>query len=269
MDMEKDYDDEEVTGTPDIQPLEAAEAEMEIIEAQEQMEIVEAESAMEITDAEEVSATDAQPEEIEPAPAPKAEEQKYDYDDISDAPPPDTSVVGTRMDADARWYVLHTFSGYEAVAEDNLKKVVEKYNLQDRVFEIFIPVEDAVVEKRDKKVLVSQKTMPSYIFIKMKYGDDLWHTITRTRGITGFVGPKGRPLPLTSKEVIAMKLERRVNASVKLEVKDTIQIIDGPLAGQTAVVTAVDAAANKCTASVTMFGRLQTVELYTTQIKKI
>jgi len=103
----------------------------------------------------------------------------------------------------------------------------------------------------------------------MIYGDDLWHTITRTRGITGFVGPKGRPLPLTSKEVIAMKLERRVNASVKLEVKDTIQIIDGPLAGQTAVVTAVDAAANKCTASVTMFGRLQTVELYTTQIKKI
>lgn len=248
MDIEKDFDDEETAS--DIQPLEAAEEEV-----------------MEIIDAEDVPAkTDIQPDIVEQTTAFAAAETA---EDIDDTPPPDTSVVGVRMDTEARWYVLHTFSGYEAVAEDNLKKVVEKYNLGNRVFEIFIPTEDAVVEKRDKKVLVSQKTMPSYIFIKMKYGDDLWHTITRTRGITGFVGPKGRPLPLTSKEVVAMKLERRVNASVKLEVKDTIQIIDGPLAGQTAVVTSVDAAANKCTATVTMFGRLQSVELYTSQIKKL
>lgn len=254
MDIEKDYEDE--ADTADIQPLEAAE--------QEQMEIIDAED-MPVK-------TETQPSVVKQTTAFEAAEQAKQEvadDDILDAPPPDTSMVGMRMDSDARWYVLHTFSGYEAVAEDNLKKVIEKYNLDDRVFEIFIPTEDAVVEKRDKKVLVSQKTMPSYIFIKMKYGDDLWHTITRTRGITGFVGPKGRPLPLTSKEVIAMKLERRVNATVKLEVKDTIQIVDGPLAGQTAVVTAVDAASNKCTASVTMFGRLQSVELYTTQIKKL
>ena len=189
--------------------------------------------------------------------------------EIKDETPPDTTTVGKRMDSEARWYVLHTFSGYEAVAEDNLKKVIEKYNLQERVFEIFIPTEDTVVEKRDKKVLVAMKTMPSYIFIKMIYGDDLWHTITRTRGITGFVGPKGRPLPLTSKEVIDMKLERRINLNVKLEVKDTIQIVDGPLAGQSAVVTAVDAGAQKCTASVNMFGRPTSVELYLTQVKKL
>jgi len=245
MELEKE---EELT----IQPLEAAE--------QEQMEIIEAEEL-----------TTPEPDNVQPTTAFKAAEEVKEEtgDDIIDAPPPDTSMVGMRMDSEARWYVLHTFSGYEAVAEDNLKMVIEKYNLTDRVFEIFIPTEDAVVEKREKKVLVSQKTMPSYIFIKMIYGDDLWHTITRTRGITGFVGPKGRPLPLTSKEVVAMKLERRVNASVKLEVKDTIQIIDGPLAGQTAVVTAVDAAANKCTATVSMFGRPTSVELYTTQIKKL
>lgn len=183
--------------------------------------------------------------------------------------PPDTTTVGKRMDSEARWYVLHTFSGYEAVAEDNLKKVIEKYELQNRVFEIFIPTEDTVVEKRNKKIIVANKTMPSYIFIKMIYGDDLWHTITRTRGITGFVGPKGRPLPLTSKEVIDMKLERRINLNVKLEIKDTIQIVDGPLAGQSAVVTAVDAPANKCTAVVNMFGRPTTVELYLNQVKKI
>jgi len=233
----------------EIQPLEAAE--------HEQMEIIEAEDL----------ATESPSREGVASPG---DDGVGSHDDLpADAPPPDTSVVGMRMDTEARWYVLHTFSGYEAVAEDNLKKVIEKYNLTDRVFEIFIPTEEVVVEKRDKKVLMSQKTLPSYIFIKMIYGDDLWHTITRTRGITGFVGPKGRPLPLTSKEVINMKLERRVNASVKLEIKDTIQIIDGPLAGQTAVVTAVDAATNKCTATVSMFGRPTSVELYTTQIKKL
>ena len=246
-----DLEEEELT----IQPLEAAE--------QEQMEIIDAEELTAKQDEAETTVAFKAAEKV------KEKTKEETDDDLVDAPPPDTSMVGMRMDTEARWYVLHTFSGYEAVAEENLKMVIEKYNLTDRVFEIFIPTEDAVVEKRDKKVLVSQKTMPSYIFIKMIYGDDLWHTITRTRGITGFVGPKGRPLPLTSKEVLAMKLERRVNASVKLEVKDTIQIIDGPLAGQTAVVTAVDAAANKCTATVSMFGRPTSVELYTTQIKKL
>ena len=181
----------------------------------------------------------------------------------------ETPAPEVHIDPNAKWYVLHTFSGYEAVAEDNLKKVVEKYGLQDRVFEIFIPTEETVVEKKDKKVLVPTKTMPSYLFIKMIYGDDIWHTITRTRGITGFVGPKGRPLPLTPKEVIDMKLERRANLNVRLEVRDNIQIIDGPLAGQTAVVTAVDSVTGKISATVSMFGRPTSVELHTSQIKKI
>lgn len=172
-------------------------------------------------------------------------------------------------DPNAKWYVLHTFSNYEVVAKDNLEKVVEKYGLGNRVFEILIPTEDTVVEKKDRKVLVAQKTMPSYLFIKMIYGDDIWHIITRTHGVTGFVGPKGRPLPLSPKEVIDMKLERKPNHQVKLDVRDTIHIIDGPLAGQTAVVTAVDPINGKCTATVSMFGRPTSVELYTTQIKKL
>ena len=173
------------------------------------------------------------------------------------------------LDPDPKWYVLHTFSNYEVVAKDNLEKVIEKYNLQNRIFEILIPTEDAIVEKRNKKVIVANKTMPSYIFIKMIYGDDIWHTITRTHGVTGFVGPRGRPLPLSTKEVIAMKLERKLNYNVKLEVKDTVHVIDGPLAGQTAVITAVDAASGKITASVNMFGRPTSVELHTSQIKKV
>ncbi|MDR1917530.1 MAG: KOW motif-containing protein [Christensenellaceae bacterium] len=189
---------------------------------------------------------------------------------LKDALPPELIGAGNnRMDTEAHWYVLHTFNGYEAVAEDNLKKVIEKYKLQDRILEIFIPKEEALVERKDKKVMVEMKTMPTYIFIKMIYGDDLWHTITRTRGITGFVGPKGRPLPLTNTDVIKMKLEKKVNVTTKIEKDDLVQVIDGPLAGQTAKVTDADAVNSKVTVIVTMFGRSNKVDLHISQVKKI
>lgn len=183
--------------------------------------------------------------------------------------PPELNVAGNnRRDTDARWYVLHTFNGYETVAEDNLKKVVEKYKLEDRVLEIFIPTEDVMVEKKDgSKVINTQRSMPTYIFVKMIYGDDIWHTITRTRGITGFVGPKGRPLPLTNADVMKMKLERKLNAKIAFEKDDVVQIIDGPLMGQTAKITDIDAANHKVTVVVDMFGRSNKVELHTSQIK--
>jgi len=185
--------------------------------------------------------------------------------------PPELKVAGNqRRDSEARWYVLHTFNGYEAVAEDNLKKVVEKYHLEDRVLEIYIPTEDTMTEKKDgTKVIKSQHSMPTYIFVKMIYGDDIWHTITRTRGITGFVGPKGRPLPLSNADVMKMRLERKLNAKVSFEVDDVVTIIDGPLMGQTAKITNVDAANHKITVIVNMFGRSNKVELHTSQIKAL
>ena len=189
---------------------------------------------------------------------------------VYDVPPPDLSQVGKRMDDKEHWYVLHTFNGYEAVAEDNLRKIIDKYDLHDRVSEIYIPTEDVVTEKRGKKVLVPTRTMPSYIFIKMVYGDDLWHTITRTRGITGFVGPKGRPLPLSSKEVAEMKLERKLPTHTsKLEEGDQIQVVDGTLAGQSGTVLSVDAVAEKCVISITMFNKPTQVELGFANVKKV
>ncbi len=187
------------------------------------------------------------------------------YDDV----PPELNVAGNnRRDTEARWYVLHTFNGYETVAEDNLKKVVEKYHLENRVLEIFIPTEDVMTEKKNgTKVINTQRSMPTYIFVKMIYGDDIWHTITRTRGITGFVGPKGRPLPLSNADVMKMKLERKLNTKVAFAVDDVVQIIDGPLMGQTARITDVDAPNHKVTVMVDMFGRTNKVELHTSQIK--
>ena len=106
-----------------------------------------------------------------------------------------------------KWYVLHTYSGYENVAKENLETMTVKYGLQNRIFDIVIPMEDVIEEKNGKKKLVSRKVMPCYLLVKMIYGDDMWHNITRTRGITGFVGPKGRPLALTEEEIRKMRLE--------------------------------------------------------------
>ena len=172
------------------------------------------------------------------------------------------------LEKDAKWYCLHTFLNYENAAKVNLEKVIKKEKLEDRIFEIYIPQEDIMVEKRGAKVMTPSKTMPSYLFVKMIYGDDIWHTITRTNGITGFVGPKGRPLALNDREVENMKLERRVNNIItKVEVGDTVNVIDGQLSGQTAVVTAVNN--NKCTIEVTMFGRPTRVDVDLITVKKI
>ena len=140
---------------------------------------------------------------------------------------------------EAKWYVLHTFSGYENVAKENLENVIEKFSLQDRIFDIIIPMEDVIEEKNGKKKLVQRKLMPSYILVKMIYGDDLWHNVTRTRGITGFVGPKGRPLALTEDEVIKNRLEK-IKVETDLEVGDDVEIIEGALDKMTGKVTVVD-----------------------------
>lgn len=168
----------------------------------------------------------------------------------------------------AKWYVLHTFSGYENVAKENLETVVEKYNLQDRIFDILIPMEDVIEEKNGKKKLVQRKIMPCYLLVKMIYGDDLWHNVTRTRGITGFVGPKGRPLALTEDEVKKMRLEK-INVPVSLEVGDKIEVIDGPLNTMIGVVLSVDNENQRVKVNVEMFGRETPVDLEFAQIRKI
>ena len=169
---------------------------------------------------------------------------------------------------EAKWYVLHTFSGYENVAKENLETVVEKFNLQDRIFDVVIPMEDVVEEKKGKKVLVQRKAMPCYILAKMKYADDIWHNVTRTRGITGFVGPKGRPLALTEEEVIKLRLEK-IKVEVDLKEGDKVEIIEGALNSMIGEVTAINLETGIATVVVEMFGRETAVEVELSQIHKI
>ncbi|MBR1890280.1 MAG: transcription termination/antitermination factor NusG [Clostridia bacterium] len=167
-----------------------------------------------------------------------------------------------------KWYVLHTFSGYENVAKENLETVVEKFGLQDRIFDIVIPEEDVIEEKNGKKKLVTRKSMPCYIFVKMIYGDDLWHNVTRTRGITGFVGPKGRPLALTEDEVMKNRLEK-IKVETDIEIGDDVEIIEGALDKMTGKVVSVDTENQKLVVVVEMFGRENNVELEFGQVRKL
>ena len=168
----------------------------------------------------------------------------------------------------AKWYVLHTFSGYENVAKENLETVVEKFNLQDRIFDIVIPMEEVVEEKKGKKVLVQRKKFPCYILVKMKYADDIWHNVIRTRGITGFPGPKGRPLPMPEEEVIKLRLEK-IKVETDLKVGDKVEIVDGALNGQVGEVTQVDAETGHLSVNVEMFNRITPVDVELSQVRRI
>lgn len=170
--------------------------------------------------------------------------------------------------ARAKWYALHTFSGYENVAKENLETVVTKFGMQDRIFDIIIPMETVVEEKNGKKKLVERKSMPCYIFVKMIYGDDLWHNIINTRGITGFVGPNGRALSLTEEEVRKNKLEK-IKIEVDLQIGDKVEVIDGPLEGTIGSVQSVSAEEGVATVIVEMFGREAPVDLDFTQMRRI
>ena len=181
------------------------------------------------------------------------------------------AIIDKNIDKEPKWYVLHVFSGYESVAKQNLEITVDKYDLHNRIFDIIIPMEDELVEKRGKKVLVPKKTMPGYMIVKMIYGDDIWHAVTRTQYVTGFVGPKGRPVCITDEEARRLGVEgtKSTEAKIELDVKvgDMVEIIDGSLASFVGTVKTVDEVNQRLICMVEMFGRESEVELGFNQVR--
>ena len=181
------------------------------------------------------------------------------------------AIVDKNIDKEPKWYALHVFSGYENIAKQNLEITTDKYNLHDRIFQIVIPMEDELVEKRGKKVLVPKKTMPGYLLVKMIYGDDIWHAVTRTQYVTGFVGPKGRPESITDEEARRMGVDGGNQSEAKLNIEvnvgDMVEIIEGSLSSFVGTVKAVDNENQKITCVVEMFGRESEVELGFNQIR--
>ena len=168
----------------------------------------------------------------------------------------------------AKCYVLHTYSGYENMVKENLVLVFKKNDMIDRLFEVVVPMEDVVEEKNGKTKIVQRRLMPSYVFVKMDYNNDMWHMVTNTRGVTGFVGPQGRPLPLTDDEVKRMHLERPTTVITDFEIGETVKIIDGSFEGFIGTIDSIDIPKEKCKVTVSMFGRLTPVELDLAQIER-
>ena len=168
----------------------------------------------------------------------------------------------------AKWYVLHTYSGYEAMVKDSLERLIENNNLQDSIFDLKIPMEQTIEEKNGKKKVVERKLLPCYVFIKMIYSNQIWYLVTNTRGVTGFVGPQGRPLPLKEDEVRKMQLETAV-IDADFDVGDNVSIDAGPLAGFVGKVKERNDSAQKAVVNVLMFGRNTDVEVEYVQIRKL
>ena len=169
----------------------------------------------------------------------------------------------------AKWYVIHTYSGYEAMVKDSLEKMIENNNLKENIYEIQIPTEETLeVKANGKKKIVTRKKFPCYVFLKMDYDNSLWYLITNTRGVTGFVGPQGRPLPLTEEEVVRMQL---VTEKVEADfvVGDTVQIVSGPLESFSGRIVSINESTGKTMVNVPMFGRDTEVEVNFVQVKKI
>ena len=168
----------------------------------------------------------------------------------------------------AKWYVIHTYSGYEAMVKDTLEKMVENSNLQEQILEVKIPMEQTIEEKNGKKKVVMRKVLPCYVFIKLVYSNDLWFMITNTRGVTGFVGPQGKALPLSEDEVKRMRLENKIEV-VDFKVGDTVQIVSGPLDGFEGIILDLNIQAQKAKVKVAMFNTDTEVEVDFVQLKSL
>ena len=171
-------------------------------------------------------------------------------------------------DGTLKWYVVHTYSGYENKVAGDLMTTVENRGLQDMIVEVKVPTE-IVTENNDGKVKeVEHKIFPSYVFVKMIYTDETWYVVRNIRGCTGFVGPSSKPVPLTDEEVYRLGVEQRV-VDVNYAVGDSVRIIDGPLEDFVGIVQELDPDKNSVRVVVSMFGRETPVELELNQAEPI
>ena len=168
------------------------------------------------------------------------------------------------------WYVVHTYSGYENKVKDNLEKAVENNGMQDLIKDVRVPVEEIVEIKNGKRRITQRKTFPGYVLVRMIITNESWYVVRNTRGVTGFVGPESKPIPLTAEE-----LDRMLNCSpnkleFRIAVGEEVRILSGPLENFTGVVEEIDAMRQKLRVKVKMFlGREMQIEVDLDQVEKL
>ena len=170
------------------------------------------------------------------------------------------------MDEQAKWYVVHTFSGYENKVATDLLTIVENRHLQDQIHEVRIPTETVVEIKDNQRKEVERKIFPGYVLVKMIMSDENWFVVRNVRGCTGFVGPNGKPVPLTEREIASLGVEKK-EIIVNYAVGDTVSIIDGPLENFSGTVDEIDQEKNMVRVTISMFGRETSVELELDQVE--
>ena len=167
----------------------------------------------------------------------------------------------------AKWYVIHTYSGYENAVKTSIEKFVTGRGMEDKILRMEIPLETVTeVTESGATKEVERKVFPGYVLIKMVMTDDTWHLVRNVRGVTGFVGSANKPIPLTEEEVLAMGMEKH-EIVVNYHVGDHVGIVDGPLSTFTGVVEEIEPEKNRVSVMVSMFGRETPVELELDQVE--
>ena len=166
------------------------------------------------------------------------------------------------------WYVVYTYSGYENKVMTNLLKTVENNGLQDVIYDVKVPMEETIEVKNGKKKHVQRKLFPGYVMVKMLLTDESWYVVRNTRGVTGFVGPGSKPIPLSDMEVRSMGVED-VPVRLDVEVGENVMITSGPLESFIGIVNEINTERQKIKVTVSMFGRDTQVELDFVQVKRV
>ena len=169
----------------------------------------------------------------------------------------------------ARWYVVHTYSGYENKVKADIEKSVENRGLEDQILEVVVPLQDVVEVKNGAKKQVSKKMFPGYVLLNMIMNDTTWYVVRNTRGVTGFVGPGSKPVPLSEGEIRSMGVSTKQQIEVDLEVGDTIKVISGAWADTVGDVKEINMAKQSITIDVDVFGRATPVEFGFLEVQKL
>ena len=167
-----------------------------------------------------------------------------------------------------RWYVIHTYSGYENKVKVDIEKTIENRNLQDQILEVSVPMQEVIEVKNGANKQVAKKMFPGYVLINMVMNDDTWYVVRNTRGVTGFVGPGSKPVPLTEEEMAGLGF-KETGVVVDFEVGDTVVVTTGAWKDTVGVIESINEERQTLTIRVELFGRETPVELNFTEIKKM
>ena len=170
--------------------------------------------------------------------------------------------------AEANWFVVHTYSGYENKVKANIEKTIENRNLQDEILEVRVPMQDVVEVKNGAKKTVQKKMFPGYVLVNMVMNDETWYVVRNTRGVTGFVGPGSKPVPLTEAEMKPLGI-RVDNISIDFSEGDTIVVVAGARKDTVGVAQRLDLNKQTVTINVEMFGRETPVEISFAEVRKL